>query len=173
MELPYDLLHDILLYADGSQMNELCSINNVTYEICQNDTFWMDKIIYNGYDRLMNIIDQHDKYILQNYYNNKGKLFYIDHNAVQASNLYELVKTTPRIQLIVNSMDSNYKFIFNIFNIKDSTTYDGLAKLSIISINGKMKLRFGTYVLDITDNDLYELLFMFYVTKKKIDILKF
>jgi hypothetical protein len=38
-------------------------------------------------------------------------------------------------------MGSDNKFIFNIFNIKVSTTYNGLAKLSITSINGKMKLR--------------------------------
>lgn len=171
MELPYDLLRDILLYANASDMTSLCSMNQFTITICNDDNFWMDKIIYRGYDKFVNAIEPHDKYIFQKYYYNKDKFFHLDSIMKKVQQLYKSIDNANFVQLIINLFNAD-AFILYKLNLK----YIPAAEKLFITLSrnkGTIRLRANNKTVDITQNELDEVLFYIYARKHGIDIYKF
>jgi hypothetical protein len=157
MELPHDLLYDMLLYADCTHMNSLVRLNKLTNDINKNTDFWSRKHAYFNYHKYNEVVKEHNLQLA---------MYYKLYNSIKETNDFCITSKYTQIHFLVE----NYNYVLSKFRIQhqNNSIYQCIY---IILLNNKIILRFSEYQIDITKEEFDDILFYIYYTKKQLNIL--
>lgn len=162
MELPHDLLYNILLYADIQNVNELeslCTINNTTLNICHNKVFWKDKMVYFGYDKL---IDKD---------NINGKEFVKINQSVKKTN--DLLLKPYKYASINIKVYQEDLYKLDKIGIDTEDIMTDYQLLNIIIKNNKYTIKYMNTLYDVKFKTVYQLIFDWYYDERTVTLLTY
>lgn len=167
MELPHDLLYDILLYANGSALNSLCRLNKHTNNISTNPDFWKAKKDYFQYN-------QHND--MTNEYDRQSALFRVVTDKQNYYNTYTAIKKAQQFIIpdkytqLITFINNNDYFLHKLFPV-DIRIHDLCEHLRIVLHKNKITLKYHEVTVNLSKEDFINTLFYLFYTQKSINIL--
>lgn len=163
MELPHDLLYDILLYAP--KMNTLLRVNKLTNDIGNDSTFWTKKMAYFEFEQYDAMVKEHNRQIA--IYNPSSKeIYYKYYNAIDKVNNFPVSTKYTQIHFMVE----NYSYVLEKFRIT-KYNHDLYCTIYLILFQGKIMLRFSDFQIEITKEEFNDILFHVFYANKQLNIL--
>lgn len=167
MELPHDLLYDILLYANGPHMNSLVRLNKLTDYINKDNGFWGRKKDYFNYHKYDEMVKEHNRQLAMfNQQLTEKEIYYKVFNSINKKNDFCISSKYTQIHFLVE----NYNYVLEKFRIRHQNN-SIIQCIYIILFNNKIILRFSEYQIDITKEEFDDILFHVYYTGKQLNIL--